>query len=132
MPVAVWRRECYLSFMPERTHRMICRNRLTRTGRWLLVAGALAMSLAGVVMATHQVLAHSCHADHHAAGDSSQQSDCGLCLHWQHHASATAPVIALPEPARGDQLPGADAPLPGPSFVPEACGRAPPADVSTV
>ncbi|MBD3221613.1 hypothetical protein GF314_10260 [bacterium] len=101
---------------------------LDRTARWLLLGGAMAMALTGLVAGAHASVVHHCDADAAAHGG---DVDCPICLHLQHrHAAWALPLrIPQPEPA-GVIVASVAAPLRD-LPAPTACGRAPPAS-STV
>lgn len=95
--------------------------------RWLLIVGAVAMSLTGVLAGAHVALVHHCAAD---AADHTDGSDCGVCLHWQHRALAGVALVDVPEPQLAGVVEISPSPTASPRSAPVPCGRAPPAPVT--
>lgn len=97
-----------------------------RLGRLSLLLGALGLSLAGVLAPVHLALAHHGHL---CAADTSQPSDCFVCLHWQHHAAQPVATWTAPPTGPASHLIIAPAPRAGNRALPASRGRDPPADV---
>lgn len=91
-----------------------------------LLLGALCLSLAGVLAPVHLALAHHGHL---CADDTSQPSDCPVCLHWQHHDAQPASVWTAPPTGPTTDLIIVPAPRDGNRAVAPSRGRDPPADV---
>lgn len=94
--------------------------------RLALLVGALSLVLAGVLAPVHLARAHHGHL---CSADTSQPSDCFVCLHWQHHAAQPAAAWTAPPVGPASTLIIAPSPRAGNRAVPASGGRDPPADV---